>query len=157
MLLRTTNSPRSGGREVGPALALVNPLQVEAWSYTPKLTTRTWCCAWAACAGSFPRAAAPSIRGRSNWSRRGPWIRVNDNRAIKPNSWTRKFWLTCRSRGPASYCTTSTGCPRSDDNFYTGSVSKSVYEQEETSRYGSTWTFLQNLGVLISMNAAATA
>ena len=28
VLHRTTNSPRSGGREVGPALALVNPLQV---------------------------------------------------------------------------------------------------------------------------------
>ena len=34
VLIQTTDSPRSGGREVCPALALVKPLQEDGWSST---------------------------------------------------------------------------------------------------------------------------
>ena len=97
------HSPKSGGRLVGPALALVRPLKSEDENYKSSsgITdsksnassskgkrqyvwrmqigqcqnwTRTWCCASRACAASSPHAAAPSIRGKSSWSRRGPWV-----------------------------------------------------------------------------------
>ena len=53
-------------------------LNTEDWISDCMVTkTKTWCCALVACAGPFPRAGAPSIRGRSSGSRKGPWIKEN--------------------------------------------------------------------------------
>ena len=55
-------------------------LNTEDWISDCMVTkTKTWCCALVACAGPFPRAGAPSIRGRSSGSRKGPWIKENDD------------------------------------------------------------------------------